>query len=99
EIAAAADEEIVTALVRGTGAHADDVYRVPGLLKPNDLAEICDAVADPDLHFEPFQPRIPLAIAAAPDTFAAIREADLILHRPYESFGAVIELLHEAAQD
>jgi len=99
EIAAAADEEIVAALIRGTGAQADDVYSVPGFLKPNDLAEIAGAVPDADLHFEPFQPRMPLAIAAAPDAFGAVREADVILHRPYDSFGAVIDLLHEAAQD
>jgi polyphosphate kinase len=99
EINASADDEIVRVLVEGTRARAEDVYRVPGFLKISDLGDFCDRIADPALVYPEFNPRLPQRLATPADIFSIIRDRDVLLHRPYDSFTAVIELLHAAATD
>ncbi len=99
EIDARADDDIVRLLVAGTRTREEDVYRVPGFLKINDLADLCDRVDTPALFYPPFNPRLPQRLATPADIFSIIRERDVLLHRPYDSFTAVVELLHAAATD
>lgn len=99
EIDDRAGDEIVRQLMDGTRTRAEDVYRVPGFLKINDLAVVADGVEEPALLYPPFNPRLPQRLASSADIFSLIRERDVLLHRPYDSFTAVIELLHVAATD
>ncbi len=99
ELDARADEASTRALVEGTRARYEDVYRVSGILKVGDLVEICDHVKDPALTYPEFSPRLPKRLASPEDIFSIIRAGDVLLHRPYESFTAVVELLHAAATD
>ncbi len=97
EIDRRADDDIVRLLTEGTRARAEDVYRVPGFLKINDLAAVADAV---ETHGYPeFNPRLPQRLASTADIFSIVRERDVLLHRPYDSFTAIIELLHASATD
>jgi polyphosphate kinase len=99
EIDATADDTLVDFIVTKTGASADDVYRVGGFLKASDLLEISERVTDRALHYPGFNPRLPRSLVSADDIFAVIRRGDVLLNRPYDSFAAVIELLHAAAVD
>lgn len=99
EVADNVGDDILAQLVAGTRTREEDVYRVPGFLKINDLAAVADVIDEPALSYSPFNPRLPQRLAAAADIFSIIREKDVLLHRPYESFTAVIELLHSAATD
>jgi polyphosphate kinase len=99
EVDARADDSLVQLIIDGTRASAEDVYRVSGFLEPSDLLEICDRVTDRTLHYPGFNPRLPAALMTADDIFAVIRGGDVLLHRPYDSFASVIELLHAAAVD
>ncbi|HEX7832504.1 MAG TPA: polyphosphate kinase 1 [Thermoanaerobaculia bacterium] len=99
EVDARIDDEILRALTEGTRTRAEDVYRVPGFLKINDLSHICDQVEEASLLYPEFNPRLPQRLATSADIFSIARERDVLLHRPYDSFTAVIELLHAAATD
>lgn len=99
EIDDRASDDLVRALTAGTRAREEDVYRVPGFMPMRDLIDVCDRIDLPALLYPPFNPRLPLRLATQADIFSIIRERDVLLHRPYDSFTAVIELLHAAATD
>ncbi|HEX6513862.1 MAG TPA: polyphosphate kinase 1, partial [Chloroflexota bacterium] len=90
--------ELRQLLARNLDLEAEDVYPVKGRLGLTDLMQIHE-IDRPDLKDEPFVPRVPPAIAGAPDIFSAIRQRDIVLHHPFDSFDPVIELLNQAADD
>lgn len=76
-----------------------DVYRLPGPLVLGDMLQMTKHDERPDLRDDPFTPQYVPPFRDADDFFETIREGDVLLHHPYESFEAVIDFLFQAAED
>ena len=98
EVADNCPPEVAQFLLRQFGLDEADLYQVTGLVNLNRLLAVYDLVERPDLKFPPFVPTLPGGDAGS-GIFARIRERDLLLHHPYESFMPVVEFLRQAAAD
>ena len=76
-----------------------DVYRSNHLLNVSDLMLFVSKDERRELRDEPFVPLAVPPLRDADDIFAAIREGDILLHHPYESFDPIVELITRAADD
>jgi polyphosphate kinase len=75
-----------------------DCYEIEGMMATSALWSLV-GIDKPALHDPPFTPSIPKRLRGASDLFAVIREGDLLLHHPYQSFDPVVQFLRQAASD
>jgi len=100
EIAGKAEPPLSDYLVRALKLGPNDVYRIEGPLNIPDLLPLLGRIERKDLHDEPFTPVVPPAIGDGErDFFRLIREKDVLLHHPYESFDPVVSFIEAAADD
>jgi polyphosphate kinase len=78
---------------------ADDLYEVPGLLDTADLLGLAAGIDLPALKDPPHHPVTPGRLAQGHNMFEVIREGDLLVHHPYESFTASVERFIQTAVD
>lgn len=99
KITAGAPESLRALIMHELGVTPDEVVEVRGLVGMADLKEL---VLDSrrDLQWPAFTPRVPERVQDHDgDMFAAIRQKDMLLHHPYETFDMVIRFLNQAAAD
>ncbi|KGJ06216.1 polyphosphate kinase [Paracoccus halophilus] len=99
KITSGAPERLRRMIMHELMVSAEEVVEIEGLLGMADLSEL---VLDSrrDLQWPGFTPRVPERVQDHDgDMFAAIRQKDMLLHHPYETFDMVVRFLQQAARD
>ncbi|NNE52410.1 MAG: RNA degradosome polyphosphate kinase [Sulfitobacter sp.] len=96
---AGAPEKLKAVVMEELGVLDRDVIEIDGMIGVDDLSELVTD-ARPDLLWPQFTPRVPERVSDHDgDMFAAIRQKDMLLHHPYETFDMVVRFLAQAARD
>ena len=99
EVTDAIDTKILDLLTKEIEVDPGDVIVVPGLLDLSSLWAIV-SVDRPDLKADPFIPGSPARLAKADSFFGVLRDGDVLLHHPYDSFATTVQkFIEQAAAD
>jgi polyphosphate kinase len=98
EVQAGMPDQLRDMVLEALELDRSDCYEVAGLMGTADLWTLVN-IDEPALHDPAFTPTIPKRLLGQTDMFAVIREGDLLLHHPYESFDPVVQFVQQAASD
>jgi polyphosphate kinase len=99
EIEAGVEEALFTTLCGFIGLPLEYGFRLQGPLNLLRLMSLYELIDRPDLKFPPFTPADLPQLRTAGNIFEAVRERDLLLHHPYDSFNPVVDFVEQAARD
>ncbi|AMV39967.1 polyphosphate kinase 1 [Planctomyces sp. SH-PL62] len=101
EISERADSDFLAQLLAASALELEerDVYKVPGPVDLTVLGGLYKLEGFRDLREPAYEPKMPPAFTGRKSVFRAIRDQDFLVHHPYESFGAVVQLIEQASED
>ncbi len=99
EVSAGCSEHLSTFLLREFGLSELSLYRVQGPVNLVRLTQLIDLVAEPKLCFEPYRPCYPTQWTRGVPVFDQLKQGDIVIHQPFESFDGVLDFLREAVND
>ena len=99
EIQADATQAIVEPLCQQFRLQPWQVFKTPGPVNLSRLFFLADQTPRPDLKFQPFTSRTITFTPKASNIFEEMRQGDILLHHPYDSYEAVVSLIEAAARD
>ncbi len=99
EVAHDCPDDILAYLLDQFALSDQDLYQVPGPVNLNRLMAVYDLVNRTELKYPPFAPSTPERLRMGGDLFAALRDGDVLLHHPFQSFTPVMDFLRQAAAD
>ena len=99
EIEPGAPRKIIHLIRQQLGVEERFVYEMNGPINICDFLSLYELPVDAAHRDPPFNPRIPQRFATDKDIFTIIREGDVLLHHPYDSFAVVMDFLNAAADD
>ncbi|HET9046746.1 MAG TPA: polyphosphate kinase 1, partial [Casimicrobiaceae bacterium] len=99
EVAETCPEHLAKFLLKQFELTDDDLYRCDGPVNIMRLASLIDQVEIAELKYPPFVPGRPERLPNDADILAAIRQRDIVLHHPYQTFEPVVDFIRQAADD
>ncbi len=99
EVSAGCSDFLADFLLEQFELPPESLYRVPGPVNLVRLNKLVDQIDAPALRFERFTPGWPVSLPAGQSFFERLKQGDVLIHQPYESFDAVLAFLREAAED
>ncbi len=99
EVAASCPDHLVQLLLAEFALGADDFYRCDGPVNVVRLETLIEQVSGAALRYPDFTPGLPDRLLGESDILAAMRQHDILLHHPYQSFEPVVSLIRRAAED
>ncbi|MDP2071048.1 polyphosphate kinase 1 [Methylotenera sp.] len=99
EVSHGCDEKLAKFLLQQFDLPEQSLYRVNGLVNLARLMQLADLAEGNDLKFKPFEPKISQQLVPNQSFFTQLKQQDILIHQPYESFESVIDFLREAVYD
>jgi polyphosphate kinase len=99
EVAASCPDNLARFLLAQFELDESDLYRCDGPVNIARMQSLIDQVDDDDLKYPPFVPGLPGALQDDDDLLARLKDGDVLLHHPYQSFEPVVEFIRRAAED
>jgi polyphosphate kinase len=99
EIVASTSAEMELTLIKALKVEPFEVYRTSAPMQLQDFMTLGDGDTRPEFFTEPLVPAQAPAFRDADSVFAVVRDRDVLVHHPYESFDAVVRFIEEAADD
>lgn len=99
EVSHACDEKLAKFLLQQFDLPKQSLYRVNGLVNLARLMQLADLAEGSHLKFKPFEPKISQQLVPNQSIFSQLKQRDILIHQPYESFESVIAFLREAVND
>ena len=99
EVADNCPPDITNFLLHHFGLNENALYQVNGPVNLNRLLAIHDLVNRPDLIYPGFIPELPRRLVKHTNIFETLRNGDILLYHPFQSFVPVIDFLRQAAAD
>jgi polyphosphate kinase len=99
EVSAGCSDYLSDFLLKQFELPAKALYRVQGPVNLVRLTQLIDLVGRPDLCFTPYKASYPAQMNSALSIFEQLKQGDILIHQPFESFDGVLGFLREAVKD
>ena len=99
EVADNCPDDLSAFLLQQFELNEDDLYKVNGPVNLNRLMAIYDLVDKPELTFAGFTPDLPPRLRKNDSIFDVLKNGDILLHHPFQSFAPIIDFVRQAAND
>ena len=99
EVASSCPQHLAAFLLQQFELQDTDLYRCEGPVNLARMSALIDQIELDEIKYQPFVPGLPDRLRDQQDLFGAIRQHDILLHHPFQSFEPVIEFIRKAADD
>jgi polyphosphate kinase len=99
EVSHGCNEKLARFLLQQFDLPKQSLYRVNGLVNLARLMQLADLAEGESLKFKPFESRISQQLVPNQSFFTQLKQQDILIHQPYESFESVLDFLREAVND